>query len=184
MQYKMKFENKPNTDANIFQSSVVSLQLVYGHKNKILWQNPTPSSPRYCRPIRIRFVKKTTDTTEEEINYITAQIDALVSTDIGNNLSVKHKMLFTMVDGKVCNAATHTKSTMKCYICDATTSEFNDLSKIRPSKQEYEHVVKRARILFGLSLLYARIRFFESILHVAYRLPVKKWNVQLSVEEK
>lgn len=176
MQYKMTFVNEPDTDANIFQSSVVPLQLVYGHEKKILWQNPTPSSPRYCRPIRIRFVKETTDVTKEEIDYITTQIDALASTDIGNNLSVKHKMLFTMVDGKVCNAATHTKSTMRCYICDATTSEFNDLSKKRPLKEE--------NLRFGLSLLHARIRFFESILHVAYRLPVKKWNVRLSIEEK
>lgn len=175
-QYKIKFENELDTDANIFQSSVVPLQLLYGHEKKILWQNPTPSSPHYCRPIRIRFIKETTNIIEEEINYITEQIEELVRTDIGNNLSVKHKMLFTMVDGKVCNAATHTKSTMKCYICDATTSEFNDLSKNRPSKLE--------NLRFGLSLLHARIRFFESMLHVAYKLPVKKWNVQLSNEEK
>lgn len=37
---------------------------------------------------------------------------------------------------------------------------------------------------FGLSLLHARIRFFESILHLAYKLPVKKWNVRLTAEEK
>lgn len=176
MQYKMKFENEPDTDANIFQSSVVPLQLIYGHEKKILWQNPTPSSPRYCRPIRIRFVKETSDITQEEIDYITTQIEALSSTDIGNNLSVKHKMLFTMVDGKVSKAATHTKSTMRCYICDATSSEFNDLSKKRPSKEE--------NLRFGLSLLHARIRFCESILQVAYRLPENKWKVRLSIEEK
>lgn len=137
MQYKMKFENEPDTDANIFQSSVVPLQLIFGHEKKILWQNPIPSSPRYCRPIRIRFVKETSDITQEEIDYITTQIEALSSTDIKNKMSVKHKMFFTMVDGKVSNAATHTKSTMRCYICDATSSEFNDLSKKRPSKEEF-----------------------------------------------
>jgi len=34
MQYKMKFENEADTDSNIFQSSVVPLQLVYGHEKK------------------------------------------------------------------------------------------------------------------------------------------------------
>lgn len=81
-----------------------------------------------------------------------------------------------MIDGKVCNAATHTKSTMRCYICGATSLQFNDLEKERPCKKE--------NLEFGLSLLHARIRFFESILHVAYRLPVKKWNVRLTIEEK
>ncbi|KAL4712693.1 hypothetical protein ACJJTC_007990 [Scirpophaga incertulas] len=159
VQYKMKFDCEDDSDANIFQTSVVPLQLIYRSEKKILWQNPTPSSPRYCRPIRIRFVKETTDVTNEEINYIQLQISALSSTNI-NDTSIKHKMLFTMVDGKVCNAATHTKSTMRCYICDATVSEFNDLSKERPCKKE--------NFSFGLSLLHARIRFFESILHVAY----------------
>lgn len=55
MQYKMKFENETDSDANIFQSSVVPLQLVYGTDKKIVWQNPAPSSPRHCRPIRLRF---------------------------------------------------------------------------------------------------------------------------------
>lgn len=176
MQYKMKFENEADTDANIFQSSVVPLQLIYGDDKKILWQNPTPSSPRYCRPIRIRFVKETADVTNEEIDYISSQIEALENTSVGDDYFIKHKILFTMVDGKVCNSATHTKSTMRCYICDATTAEFNDLTKKRPSKKE--------NFKFGLSLLHARIRFFESILHVAYRLTVKKWNVRLSTEEK
>jgi len=174
MQYKMKFENEADNDANIFQSSMVPLQLLYGPEQRILWQNPTPSSPRYCRPIRLRFVKETTDITNEEIDYIKSQIESLSSTEIGD-LKVKHKMLFTMVDGKVCNAATHTKSTLRCYICGATSSEFNKLSKTKPSKQE--------NLSFGLSLLHARIRFLESILHVAYKLPVKKWNVRLTAAE-
>ncbi|KAL4702276.1 hypothetical protein ACJJTC_018590 [Scirpophaga incertulas] len=119
MTYKMKFENEADSDANIFQTSMVPLQLVYGQDKKILWQNPVPSSPRYCRPIRIRFVKETIDIINEEIDYIKSQVASLNESEV-QGLSVKHKMLFTMVDGKVCNAATHTKSTMRCYLCGAT----------------------------------------------------------------
>lgn len=175
VQYKMRFENETDSDANIFQSSLVPLQLVYGAEKKMLWQNPTPSSPRYCRPIRIRFIKETTDVTNEEIEYIETQIKELNKTKIDDK-SVKHKIVFTMVDGKVCNAATHTKSTMRCYICGATSVEFNDLTKERPCNID--------NMRFGLSLLHARIRFFESILHVAYKLPIKKWRARLSDEEK
>ncbi|CAH0400138.1 unnamed protein product [Chilo suppressalis] len=175
IQYKMKFANETDSDANIFQSSVVPLQLVYGTERKIIWQNPTPSSPRYCRPIRIRFVKENTDVTNEEIEYVENQIKELSKTKI-DDISVKHKIVFTMVDGKVCNAATHTKSTMRCYICGATSSDFNDLTKERPCNTE--------NMRFGLSLLHARIRFLESILHVAYKLPVMKWRARLTAEEK
>ncbi|XP_036340179.1 uncharacterized protein LOC118749491 [Rhagoletis pomonella] len=176
IQYKMKFENGTDSDANIFQSSVVPLQLVHGTGKKIIWQNPTPSSPRYCRPIRIRFVKETTDVTNEEIEYVENQIKELNKTKI-DDISVKHKIVFTMVDGKVCNAATLTKSTMRpCYICGATSSDFNDLTKERPCNKD--------NMRFGLSLLHARIRFFESILHVAYKLPVMKWRARLTAEEK
>ncbi|CAH1986018.1 unnamed protein product [Acanthoscelides obtectus] len=140
--------------------------------------NPTPSSPRYCRPIRISFIKETTDTTNNEIKYIQNQIDALensVFTREGISASVKHAMAFTMVDEKVCNAATQTASTMKCYICGATPKLFNDLSIKRD--------VDSGALSFGLSILHARIRLFQSILHLSYKLPVKKWQLRSEADK-
>lgn len=75
-----------------------------------------------------------------------------------------------MVDAKVCNAATSTTSTMRCYICGATSKEFNDLN--------VRKTVDIDAIQFGLSVLHARIRFFEGILHLAYKIPVKKWQLR------
>lgn len=71
-----------------------------------------------------------------------------------------------MVDAKVCNDVTDTKSTMRCYICGATSKDFNDLTKAMEVDQN--------ALQFGLSILHARIRLFESILHLAYKLPIKK----------
>ena len=34
-----------------------------------------------------------------------------------------------MNNGKVCNAATNTTSTMRCYMCGQTSKDFNDLNK-------------------------------------------------------
>lgn len=168
--FKQTFENNSDSDANIFQSSFVPLQLSCGQEKKLIWQNPLPSSPRYCRPIRIRFVKETADITKDEISYIENKINLLEPTQITQQISktftVKHVMMFTMVDAKVCNAATNTKSTMKCYICGATSKDFNNLSM---RKQINEDTLK-----FGLSTLHARIRLFEAILHLAYKLPVKR----------
>ncbi|CAH2100533.1 unnamed protein product [Euphydryas editha] len=125
-QFKQKMENDA-TDSNIFQSSFVPLRLVCG--TKIVWQNPTSSLPRYCRPIRIRFVN--VDITQEEIEYVENAINALQNTKLlleEKSYSVKHTMMFTMVDAKECNATTQTTSTMRCYVCRTTSKEYNDLT--------------------------------------------------------
>jgi hypothetical protein len=80
-----------------------------------------------------------------------------------------------MIDAKVCNAAARTTSTMRCYICGETSKDNNNLS----IKKE----VRPEALQFGLSILHARIRLFESILHVAYNLPVQKWQLR-SEDEK
>ncbi|CAI6377477.1 unnamed protein product [Macrosiphum euphorbiae] len=81
-----------------------------------------------------------------------------------------------MVDGKVCNAATDTASTMRCFICGQTSKDFNKL--IQPKEINVES------LKFGLSILHARIRFFESLLHVAYKLPLKKWQARSPEDKK
>lgn len=176
-QYKQKFQNDSDSDTNIFQCSFVPLQLACGTNNKIIWQNPTPSSPRYCRPMRIRFVKESADIINEEINYIKTALNSVQPSEVtleNKTFFVKHTMMLTMVDGKVCNAATSTKSTMRCYICGLTSKDFNDLSQ--------KSKVKPEALEFGLSILHARIRIFESLLHVAYRLPIKKWRLNTEAE--
>jgi len=157
-QFKQKFENNTDSDANIFQSSLVPLRLVIiidGEQKKVIWQNPVPSSVRFCRPIRIRFINKSKDITNEEKDYIENQIKSLKETKFtfshGIN-KIKHSLLFTMVDGKVCNAITNTASTMKCYICGQTSKVFKKLIEVEEVNVE--------TLQFGLSILHARIRFF------------------------
>ncbi|CAH2088704.1 unnamed protein product [Euphydryas editha] len=123
-QFKQKFKNTMDSDANIFQSSFVPLRL-RTKEGKILWQNTVPSSPRYCRTIRIRFIHETKDVTRDEIIYVEKQIKDLQKSKVplkgGFDLQVEHKLLFTMADGKICNAATNTASTMRCYLCGLTS---------------------------------------------------------------
>ena len=44
----------------------------------------------------------------------------------GSKFIVKHNLLFTMIDGNVCNALTGTRYTQKCYTCVATPKMKND----------------------------------------------------------
>lgn len=178
-QFKQKFESDIDSDSNIFQSCFVPLQLVC-ENGKVLWRNPTPSSPRFCRPIRFRFTKETTAVTEEEIAKVNSDINSLVPTEVdlaGRKFLVKHTLIMTMVDGKICNAATGTKSTSRCYICGATSKDFNKLDLTRRE-------VNDAAVEFGISVLHARIRVFEFILHLAYKLQVKKYRERKTTEEK
>nr|XP_022907706.1 uncharacterized protein LOC111419170 [Onthophagus taurus] len=165
-QFKQTFSNSSDSDSNIFQSSLVPLQLICKKNKKVIWQNPTPSSPRFCRPMRIRFIRESKDVTNEEINYHKEQIKHLSTTEnnIGDKeVTVNHKMLFTMVDGKVCNAATNTGSTMRCYICTLTSKDFNDLEKSEKAPINSENLE------FGLS--------------ISYKITIKKWQTRTESEK-
>lgn len=39
-------------------------------------------------------------------------------------IRVRHMLAFTMIDSKVCNAATNTMSSMRWYICGETSKKF------------------------------------------------------------
>lgn len=82
-----------------------------------------------------------------------------------------------MVDGKVCNALSNYSSTQTCYICGARTTEMNNASSISKKK------VNDKMLEFGLSPLHSWIRFMECLLHIAYRLEIKTWQVR-SLENK
>lgn len=84
-------------------------------------------------------------------------------------------MIVTMIDAKMCNAITHTSSTMKCYICGVTSKDFNNLTK----KKE----INQKALKFGLSILHARILLFKSLLHLFYKLSVKKGQLRLEIKK-
>ncbi|KAK9753788.1 hypothetical protein QE152_g1751 [Popillia japonica] len=68
-------------------------------------------------------------------------------------------------------------SSQKCYICGCTPKEMNDKTKLEskidnPESNQY-----------GLSPLHARIRSFECLLRIAYRLEVNKWQIR-STDDK
>lgn len=95
----------------------------------------------------------------------------------GTEATVEYTMLFTMIDGKVCNSVSSTTSTQRCYLCDATSKDFNDIDKVLQLK------VKDENLRLGLSTLHASIRMFECLLHLSYKLTVKKRQVR-STDEK
>lgn len=162
-----------------FFTSCVPLQLkgkdTETNQEIIVWKNPRPSSPRFCRPIHIQFLHETTEVTVTETNRVNNEIDRLhpLSTVVdGKRIRVTHKLEQTMIDGKVCNALTGNSSTQRCYLCGATSKDFNDIDRMVTMKVNDDH------LRFGLSTLHAWIRFFECCLHLSYKIPVQQWTLR------
>lgn len=162
-----------NDDSSVLIISFVPLQLRDSKDNTtILWQNPVPSSTRFCRPIKFIFCKETPEVTVTETDKIQRQIDNLRDFIYENEKSVSFKLVLSMVDGKICHTLTGTKSTLNCYICKATPKEMNDLKDINTKTPLIENYS------FGLSSLHSWIRFFECCLHIGYRLEIKCWQAR------
>lgn len=128
-QYKQTFGNADQSDTHMVITTIVPIQLLSDHEKPVLiWQNPRPSSPRYCRPLRLEMGHETPELARSIAQNVRTQIENLTSTIIEaaeEELVVRHKLMMTMGDGKMVNALTDTKSAMRCFICQATSKDFN-----------------------------------------------------------
>lgn len=178
-EYKQKFSNENSSDSHIFLTSLVPLEII-GRDNDtkkeiVVWKNPRPSSPRFCRPIRVQFLRETVKSTCDEVSYVKNQIETLIPFETeknGQKVIVTYEMYFTMIDGKVANAITGTKSAMRCLLCQATSNDFNNISKMKGLK------INTDCLKYGLSTLHAWIRCFECLLHIGYKVECKKWQAR------
>ena len=135
-QYKQNFIDLECSDASIFMTSLVLLQLLSsnilnGHEI-VVWKNQRPPSPQYCRPIKIQFSHENTNLTCAEKEIMDSRIASLVPLETivnGKAIKIKYEMIFSMVDGKVINAVTGTTSTLRCHLCKATSKGFNKIDQ-------------------------------------------------------
>lgn len=75
--YKHPFENSNNKDAYMFVLSLVPLRLVRDNgdaNNSIIWENPRPSFPKFCRIIKFIFKKETESLIKQECEAVKKQI--------------------------------------------------------------------------------------------------------------
>lgn len=176
-EYKQAFRGE-FSDSNLLLSCLVPIQLYTENEKKekiVVWNNPRPSSTFYCRPIKMQFLKETKEISKREYDALKAEIDQLIETQFVLNTNItlltKHHLFFTMVDGKMINSITDTSS-QKCYLCNATPAEMNDIDKL------LDKPVHHNNLQFGITPLHAWIRTFECLLKVCYRLPLQKWQAR------
>lgn len=177
--YKQAFHGFDASDSAVFITSIVPLKLICN--GKTIWKNPRPSSTRYCRPLKIEFSKETASTAKLEKERVENEIKTLVDSTIKLKeriIKVNHILMLVMIDGKVCNAITDTLSTQRCYLCGATSKEFNSIDIMIARNANTES------IKFGLSILHGWIRFFECLIHLSYKIPIKKWQARSDIEKQ
>lgn len=88
---------------------MVPLRLVRGKilndDAEVIWFNEGYSSPLFCRPISLEFAKETSEITRQREAEITSEINNLIEFKSSQNdktISINHKMILSMVNGKVC----------------------------------------------------------------------------------
>lgn len=124
------------SDKHLFMMSMVPIKLMHSDvstSSSILWKNPRPSSTKYCRPIMFEYAKETSEKTKEEVAIVEAQIQKLLPTSVtvfGKTINVVHRLLLTMVDGKVCQALSETPSSSTCIVCLANPKQMNNLDVV------------------------------------------------------
>lgn len=166
--YKQRIQTDDETlesqldDSSIFMGSLVPIKLVCGEQ--VIWQNDSPNSSYWCRPIFFEFVKENKITILRENSAIEEEIANLVETEVGEK-KISHSLLMTMIDGKATSILCDTSS-QRCDICKATPTEMNNLPLIA-SKPTNPDLCR-----YGLSSLHSWIRMMECILHIAYRLTI------------
>lgn len=176
--YKQRFldEGPLSNDCSLFVTTIIPLKLV-GNCGEILWTNRSPQSIRFCRPLKMEFAKETTDHILTEKLNLDTQIKNLSDfeyTFSNKKIAVRFELCMTLIDGKVLNILTSTKSCQLCPICGAGPKDFTSITN--PSSLKYKP--KPGSLQFGISPLHAWIRVFEFVLKLSYRMSFKKWQIR------
>lgn len=176
-QYHQALPEGCQDDSDIFSSTMTPIQLcITEDKKHILWYNPMPQSIRFCRPIFLDFVKESKHIilkTKCEIENEILELNPVKIIVVGDKyIHVQFKFVLSMIDGKVLSYITETSSMQNCPICGATPNVMSDRRKF-----EEGYTSKEASLHYGISPLHAWLRFFGCLLHIAYRMDFKQWQV-------
>jgi hypothetical protein len=149
-----------------------------------IWKNENPSSCHFCRPLHLQYKKESPILCREEETDLKSQITMLetfykVMVIAGRTMTlvISYKVDLTMFDNKVVNALTDTKSTQSCNVCNAKPNEMNNIDLVK-AKPENE-----SALALGISGLHCWIKCFEFIIHLSYKMDIKKYKAKTNDEK-
>lgn len=128
--------------------------------------------------MKLEYIKETREQILKEKEDTSYEIDKLEKLEVAyvdKTIAIEFKLLLTLINGKVLNAITNTTSSQRCLICGATPMQVLKINDF----QVIEFLLKNKNSLqHGVSPLHARIRFFECVIHIGYRIKREKWQVK------
>lgn len=86
---------------DLFCTCLVPLILVEKESQKVIWKNETPNSSRFCRPVRINFVKEDTKLSLLEYENLKKEIADLEEINLSSGGKCTFTFQMSMLDGKV-----------------------------------------------------------------------------------
>lgn len=184
--YKQQFQKAGSSqmsDSSLLATTIIPLRLLESSGN-ILRNNCTPQSTRFFRPLKLEYTKENRENILKEKQNIEEEINALntLVVNIGDKrmLHVKFRLYLTLIDGKVLNILTGTKSSQACSICGATPKDFIAITDFQNEKFK----PKKENLKYGISPLHCWIRFFEFVLNAGYKNNIKKWQIRNEADKK
>ena len=139
--------------------------LVIKQGDNILFNNPSPSSTLFCRPLRIYFRKENSSFLKEVFKSLETEVLNLKQfscTFDDKEYTFNGNFYPSMNDGKVVNAILGITYSRHCFICN---SRGDSISKVSPSASSYSNsdIFK-----FGIQPLHILIRVTEWVLKISY----------------
>ena len=165
-------------EESLFITCLVPLDLTgFNNSNEKvpIWRNQKSSSTAYCRPIRFAYKMESKGSVIEEDQYIKSEIESLgmILLEVcGSSIEVNCIIELTMIDGKVQTILSKKNNSYQCCsVCGVSPKNMNslDILNIDYTNREFK---------YGLSSLHAWIRFFEMLLHIAYKKETRKWQAR------
>lgn len=146
-----------------------------------MWINPTPQSTRFCRPLRLAIEKETVETIMAEKERLGQQVNELhphfFTLTNGKEVTVKFKVYFTMIDGKILNAVLDNGATTRCPVCKLTMDNFN-------SEYDWNSKVPTSHLQHGIANLHCEIKALEQLIKLSCRLSLETWTVRKEMKGK
>lgn len=116
-------------DERIFMVSMMPIMLK--SEGEQISKNPHSSSTKSCIPVEFQYAKKTPELTRSIIGWIKEEISQLLHTKVvfrRFRCQVSYKLFLTMLDGKTAQNLNSTLSAAACHLCEANSSEMNELT--------------------------------------------------------
>ena len=181
-QQAFSLDNQDATDESLLSTCLVPLQ--YRTKDgKIIFTNPVPQGSTFCQPIRLEYRKETPEASQEINAWLKDAAESAPPHVIqvgGKFLQFTHIVRRTMLDGKAKNAVTETASAQRCFLCNATSSQFNDLENLAANFPTKEEELEYG----GICDLHAILRAFDAINNLSDKLTIKSWRPKTAADKE